>query len=240
MPETLNNTLNPSCTACKELNKLFCGLSLIDREVFSKNKRKNIYKKGQVIYYEGNYPQGLFCIFQGQIKISTIGRKGKEQIVKFAGSGGVLGYRALLNDEPYNATATAICDCQVCHISRNTFLDTLESSKHLSLNTIRLLANDLKESEQKLINLSQKPVKERVAEALLLLKKHFGLEEDGKTIGVFLTRREIGDIAGITTETTIRILSELSKEKILKLENKKISILNLPRLVILGNNKSNI
>ncbi|MCK5101632.1 MAG: Crp/Fnr family transcriptional regulator [Cyclobacteriaceae bacterium] len=236
----MDELLIPNCTSCKELNKLFCGLSLSDREVFSQNKRKNTYRKGQVIYYEGNYPQGIFCIYHGKIKISTIGRKGKEQIVKFKGRGEVLGYRALLNDEPYNATATAISDCEVCHISKNAFLDTLEKSKHLSLNTIRLLSNDLKESEQKLINLSQKPVKERVAEALLLLKDHFGLEEDGKTIEVNLTRREIGEIAGITTETTIRILSELSKEKILKLEDKKISIMNIQQLVKIGNNNSTI
>jgi CRP-like cAMP-binding protein len=236
----MNEVLTPSCTSCKELNKLFCGLSLPDREGFSQNKRKNIYRKGQVIYYEGNYPQGLFCIYKGKIKISTIGRKGKEQIVKFKGHGEVLGYRALLNDEPYNATATAISDCEVCHISKNTFLNTLEKSKHLSLNTIRLLSNDLKESEQKLINLSQKPVKERVAEALLLLKRHFGFEEDGKTIEVNLTRREIGEIAGITTETTIRILSELSKEKILRLVDKKISIMNIQQLVKIGNNNTTI
>lgn len=234
----MENLLNPSCTSCKELNKLFCGLSLTDRESFSQNKRKNTYRKGQVIYYEGNYPQGLFCIYTGKVKISTIGIKGKEQIVKFKGSGEVLGYRALLNDEPYNATATAISDCEICHISKNSFLATLEKSKHLSLNTIRLLSNDLKESEQKLISLSQKPVKERVAEALLLLKKHFGLEKDGKTIEVKLTRREIGEIAGITTETTIRILSELSKEKIIKLEDKKISIMNLQQLVRIGSNNS--
>ncbi len=240
MRTAIDEILNPSCATCKELNKLFCGLSISDRDIFSQNKRKNIYKKGQVIYYEGNYPQGLFCIYSGKIKISTIGRKGKEQIVKFKGRGEVLGYRALLNDEPYNATATAISDCEVCHISKNTFLETLEKSKNLSLNTIRLLSNDLKESEQKLINLSQKPVKERVAEALLLLKKHFGLEKDGKTIEVNLTRREIGEIAGITTETTIRILSELSKEKILRLTDKKISIMNLQQLVKIGNNNSNI
>lgn len=238
MSTTINELVIQSCTECKELNKLFCGLSLSEREVISQNKRKNNFKKGQVIYYEGNYPQGLFCIYQGKIKISTIGRKGKEQIVKFKGHGEVLGYRALLNDEPYNATATAISDCRVCHISKNAFLETLERSKHLSLNTIHLLSNDLKESEQKLINLSQKPVKERVAEALLLLKKHFGLEEDGKTIEVNLTRREIGEIAGITTETTIRILSELSKEKILKLADKKISIMDIKQLVKIGNNNS--
>ena len=81
-------------------------------------------------------------------------------------------------------------------------------------------------------------MKERVAEALLLLKNHFGLEEDGKTIEAKLTRREIGEIAGITTETTIRILSDLSKEKILRLVDKKISIIDIPRLVKIGNNNS--
>lgn len=238
MQSKLDDITIPGCSECHELNKLFCGINLSEREAISQNKRKNVFRKGQVIFYEGNYSHGLFCIYKGKVKIAAVGRQGKEQIVKFAGPGEVLGYRSMINDEPYKATATAISDCYVCHISKNIFMDTLENSKRLSLNIIQLLSNDLMESEMMLIALTQKPVKERVAEALLLLEKHFGFESDGKTIEVMLTRREIGEIAGITTETAIRILTELGKEKILKLQDKKISILDMGRLTKLANNLS--
>jgi CRP/FNR family transcriptional regulator len=229
------DSTNPCCAECTNDNKLFSGLPLECKKLFTQNKGKNIYKKGQVIYYEGNYPNGLFCIHSGKVKISKIGKEGKEQIVKFAEKGVTLGYRALMNDEPYNATATAMEDCHICHLSKNTFMTTLESNNKLSLNMIQLLSNDLKNSERKLINLSQKPVKDRVAEALLVLQKHFGFKEDGKTIDATLTRREIGELAGITTETAIRTLSEFNRKKIIKLDGKKIIIQDMDNLQRVSN-----
>ncbi len=226
----MNDIAIPNCTICDNQNKLFCGLTPDHREYFSQNKGKNVYMKGQVIYYEGNYPNGLFCIFRGKVKISKIGQEGKEQILNFAGNGETLGYRALLNDEPYNATATAMEDSHICQLSRNAFMNTLDTSSCLSRNMIELLSKDLKDSERRLMNLSQKPVKERVAEALTILMKQFGFKEDGKTLDTTLTRREIGEIAGITTETTIRTLSEFNKEKLIKLEDKKISLLDIKTL----------
>jgi CRP-like cAMP-binding protein len=164
------------------------------------------------------------------VKISKIGQDGKEQITKFARNGDSLGYRALMNWEPHDATATAMEDCCVCHISSNAFLSILEQSKCMSFNMIKQLSKDLNESEIKLLNLSQKPVKDRVAEALLILKKQFGFKEDGKTLDATLTRREIGEIAGITIETAIRTLSDFNKQQIIKLEDKKIILLDLKRL----------
>ncbi len=231
----MNDILIPPCEECKNKNKLFCGLTPDHKRHFSKNKGRNLFKKGQVIYYEGNYPNGLFCIFQGKVKISKIGLEGKEQIIKFAGAGETLGYRALMNDEPYNATATAMEDCYICHLSKNAFMGTLETTNRLSLNMIELLSKDLKDSERKLINITQKPVRDRVAEALLILKKQFGFKEDGKTLNATLTRREIGEIAGITTETAIRTLSDFNKEKVIKLEDKQIVILDLSKLAYMAN-----
>ncbi len=224
-----------SCADCRNTSRLFCGLTPEERDELSEKKSKNNFKKGQVVFYEGNHPHGLYCIFEGKVKLSKLGEDGREQILRFAGKGEPLGYRALLSDEPYNASATAMEDCLVCHLSRDAFMNVLYNNKKLSLNTIRLLTGDLKESEKRLINISQKTVKERVAEALLLLKKRFGLEENGLTLAVRLTRREIGEIAGVTTETTIRALSDFNKEQIIALEGKKINIVDLPKLIHLAN-----
>lgn len=100
---------------------------------------------------------------------------------------------------------------------------------------MQLLSNDLKESEKKIINITQKPVIERISEALLILKEKFGVEADGKTLNITLTRREIGDLAGVSTETTIRTLSELNKRKGLNLNGKQIEFVNLQQLVRLSN-----
>ncbi len=221
----------PACSDCENENSIFCCLPKDELERLSFNKDHNFFKKGQVIFYEGNHPHGMFCIHKGKVKISILGEDGKEQIVRFSGEGEFLGYRSVLSNESYKATATAMEDCYVCHIPKENFSDILNKNNKLSLELIRLLSNDLKKSEQNLLSISQKPVRERIAESLLNIKKRFGYEPDGKTLSIVLTRREIGDIAGTTTETTIRTLSDLVKQGCIKLDGKKIQIIDLDKLV---------
>ena len=221
----------PSCVNCGNENSMFCCLPTNELEKLNVNKSNNYFKKGQVIFYEGNYPHGMYCINKGKVKISKLGDEGKEQIVRFAGEGELLGYRSALSNESYKATATAMEECYICHIPKDKFSEVLNNNSKFSLEIIKLLSNDLKKSEQNLLNISQKPVKERIAETLLNLKKRFGYEEDGKTLCMTLTRREIGDIAATTTETTIRTLSSFDKEGIIRLEGKKIEVLDIDKLI---------
>ena len=107
----------------------------------------------------------------------------------------------------------------------------MRDNPKLSWKTMQLLAKDLKSAEQHLINIAQKTVKERIAEALLLLQSTFGYTEDGESLSVTLTRSEIADIAGTTTETTIRTLAILGKENAIKLEGKRIIIPDLEALI---------
>jgi len=221
----------PPCTTCKNKNKLFCGLNNDDRAYLSVNKGSSSYKSGQVVFNEKSQPQGLYCIYNGKVKVSKLGADGKEQIVRFFGTGEVIGYRALLSNTSYNATATAIEDCEICHISKSVFMNRLQENSSLAYNVIQLLSENLKDSEDKLLSVTQKSVRERVAQALLLLKTRFGLEEDEATLPVLLTRREIGEIACITTETTIRTMSDFKKESILEFNKKKIKIIDMDRLI---------
>jgi len=222
----------PSCSECDiEGNGILCALSNDSKDFLSERKGDNFYKKGQAIFYEGNHANGLFCIYDGKVKLSKLGDDGKEQIVRFAKTSDILGYRSLLSDEPYHATATAMEDCHVCLLSKDKFMQLMEKDPKLSLSVVQLLSKDLRGAEQLLIDIAQKSVKERIAEALLLLKNTFGYLEDGKTIGASMTRSEIADIAGTTTETTIRTLAQLSKDGLIELKGKKIIIKDFPRLV---------
>lgn len=224
----------PGCVNCQNKNSLFCSLTNSEKTTLETNKGASFIKKGQVIFYEGNYPHGFYCVFKGAIKVSKLGEGGKEQIVRFATSGELLGYRSVLNGEAYMATATAMEDSYVCHLSRDNFMEVMDGDNSLYLELIKLLSNDLKNSEKKLISISQKSVLERIAETLVLLYDKFGLDSDGY-IRLSLTRKEIGDIAGIATETTIRSLSELSKKGVVELQGKKILIKNIKKLKSLSN-----
>ena len=220
----------PNCTDCQNSEGILASTSMKNKEVLSDQKGNNFYKKGQSIFYEGNHANGLFCIHSGKVKLSKLGEDGKEQIVRFAKAGDILGYRSLLSDESYHASATAMEDSSICRISKDKFNLLLENDPKLSVNVIRLLSKDLRGAEQLLIDITQKSVKERIAEALILLKETFGLHEDGKSLDVMLTRAEIADMAGTTTETTIRTLAQLSSDDLIELNGKKIVIKDLSGL----------
>jgi CRP/FNR family transcriptional regulator, polysaccharide utilization system transcription regulator len=220
----------PLCVNCKNESSIFCALSAEEKGELSENKGSNFYKKGQTIFYEGNHSNGLYCIYNGKVKLTKLGEDGKEQVVRFGKTADILGYRALLSNEPYQATATAVEDCQICHLSRDKFMELIHDNPKLSWNTMQLLSKDLRSAEQHLINIAQKTVKERIAEALILLQSTFGFLDDNKTLDIVLTRSEIADIAGTTTETTIRTLAELNKEGLIYLKGKAIKILNLKEL----------
>ncbi|MGW8121460.1 Crp/Fnr family transcriptional regulator [Roseivirga echinicomitans] len=217
---------NPLCASCPNDNKLFCGLSNLEKGKISAHKQFKFFKKGEVIFTRGKKAQGLFCIFQGKVKLSKTGDEGRDVIIRLVNKGEVLGYRALLSDDYYQSTATAMEDSQICKVSRAVFLDVLKHSPQLSHNMIRQLTSDLKESENNIISQSQASVKQRIARSLLLLKAKFGVEEDGQTLAVNITRREIGEIAGTTTESAIRMLSDLDKEGVIQLDGKHIMIRN--------------
>ena len=220
-----------SCDDCGSVGEsFFCNLHKTELADLSVNKTHQSYKKGQIIFHEGNQPFGLFCVSEGKIKIHKLGESGKDQIVRFAKEGDILGYRALLSSETYSASATAMEDTAICHITKNAFQKVLDASSSLMLKTITHLTQDLKGSEYKMMNMAQKPVRERIAESLLMLKGSFGVLEDGKTIDVILTRKEISDIAGATTETTIRTLSDFKKDGVIEFNGKKVAILDIPEL----------
>jgi CRP/FNR family transcriptional regulator, polysaccharide utilization system transcription regulator len=226
----------PECHTCaKKDNPLLCVLHTPELQSLSEQKTYNFYKKGQLIFHEGNRPQGLYCIDNGKVKIHKLGEEGKEQIVRFAKEGQVLGYRSLLSNEPYNASATALEDTMICFISKTAFMELLEKNPTLSYQAILMLTNDLKTAEQKIMNMAQKSVRSRVAEAVFLLKECYGTESDNQTINSTLTRRDISNIAGTTTETTIRVLSDLKSENVVELPGKKIKILKEQELIRIAN-----
>lgn len=217
----------PYCEICQpRLDSIFNELSREELESLSLHKGCNFYKAGQILFYEGNYPTGLFCMNKGKVKLYKADEFGKEQIVRLAKEGDVLGYRALLTGGTYAATAEVLEDATICFVPRDAFLDLLKKSSTLSMKVIHLLAHDLAKAEQKELSLSRKPVRERLAETLLMLKEFYGSEGDQATIKGSVRREDLANMVGTATETVIRLLSEFKREKIIELTGKKIKILN--------------
>lgn len=191
-------------------------------------------KKNDTIFREGSYASGVYCINAGKIKLSMLGDEGKEQIIRMAKPGDIIGYKALLSGDRYSASAVALEDCNVCFIPREIFLAILQKDAALSFEMMKILSNELKNAEGKITHLAQKPVRERVAETILFLKETYGIDKDNN-VNVTLSREEIANLVGTATETTIRLLSEFNKDQIIELSGKKIKILNYNKLVKTAN-----
>lgn len=198
-------------------------------------KQCMIYKKGQDIFQEGANPYGIYRINTGKVKLSHSGDEGRDQIIRLVKPGDLIGYKALISNEPYTATATVLEDSAVCFIPRDVFLQILQKDTALSLKMMQILTSELRRAEVKITHLAQKPVRERLAETLLTLKETYGVEDDGQTINVTLSREEIANLVGTATESAIRLLSEFRKEKVIDLPGKKIRILQLHKLIHMAN-----
>ncbi len=224
------------CEVCsKRTDSIFCCTNGELLDEISDSKSCSIYKKGQVLFNEGGHPFGVYCVNKGKIKVSIVGDEGKEQIVRLAKDGDVLGYRSMLASERYNATAIALEESQVCFIPKEVFLSVLKTDRPLGMEVMKLLSTQLKEAEIKLTHLAQKPVRERLAETLLFLKETYGMVDDTNVLAVQLSREEIANLVGTATETAIRLLSELNKEGVIELVGKKIKIINQRQLLRIAN-----
>ena len=223
------------CSACGTFNKsIFCRLSELELDGLDNEKRIIQFKKGETIFKERGFPNGLYCIHSGKVKLHKLGEEGREQIVRLAGPSNILGYRALLEDGAYSASATALEASEICYFPKAIFMEVLKTNSPLALKLIKILTENLRMAENRMTSLTQKQTKERIAEALLILKSNFGVNDDN-VINAILTRHDIGNIAGTTTETTIRVLSNFNKEHIIKLDGKQIKILDIDALKTISN-----
>ena len=209
---------------------VFSVLSKDEKEQLKKNSTCTYYKKGDIIYKEGDKPNGLICLSKGKVKIFKEGVGGREQIVRMAKPVGFIGYRALFAEQNYLASAEAIEDSVICTIEKETLYKVLRSNSDLSFNIIRSLASELGFSNNRTVTLTQKHIRGRLAESLLFLKDTYGFEEVVSTIKVYLSREDIANLSNMTTSNAIRTLSTFASEKIIALDGRKIKILDLRTL----------
>ena len=158
----------------------------------------------------------------------------KEQIVRFAKGGELLGIRALLSGKKYSTTSTTLEDAMVCFINKRMFFKLSLKYPYISEKVMKSLSHLLEEAEDRMTSLAQKSVRERLAESLLFLSCLFKTGhtqcEDPSNGVISLTREDIASIVGTATETVIRILSDFKEEKLIEVKGRKIVIKNVPGL----------
>ena len=220
------------CKNCGSRQKsLFCKLEEEELDTLSINKNCINFKKGEFVFEERNTPKGIYCINSGKVKIYKLGDKGKKQIVRLAKDGDIIGYRSLLSGERYTAFARCIEPANICFVPKETFFDLIKTNQDVSMRMMEMLSRELRKSEQALTGIVQKPVKERLAETILMLKETYGYEDDKQTLNVTLSREDIADLVGTATETVIRFLAQLKDDGVIEQKGKRIVIKNMQSLV---------
>ena len=216
----------PLCSKCSlESDGIFRNLTAEETDTLNYEKDFRQYKRGDVLYQEGNRISGFYCINSGIIKVFKTGFDGKEQIIRFAKKGDIIAYRSVLSNELACTSAKVIEDCQVCFIPSEILISFIKSNSTFALDLIRLACHELGEANSFITDIAQKTVRERLAEVLLLLVNDFGVDKD-KFLNISLTREELANIVGTATESVIRLLSEFKTDRLVELNGRKIKILN--------------
>ncbi len=225
----------PLCGKCSlESGSLFKHLSAEETEILNYQKEFRQYRRGDILYQEGNRISGFFCINSGIIKVFKTGFDGKEQIIRFARKGDIIAYRSVLSNELACTSAKVIEDCQVCFIPSEILIQFVKTNPSFSLEMLRLACHELGEANSFITDIAQKTVRERLAEILLLLIHDFGVDDD-QYLNISLTREELANIVGTATESVIRLLSEFKTDQMVELSGRKIKILNLKGLIKISN-----
>jgi CRP/FNR family transcriptional regulator, polysaccharide utilization system transcription regulator len=225
----------PLCDSCSlETGSIFKYLT--PDEVAALNFAKDFrqYKRGDILYQEGNRISGFFCIHRGIIKVFKTGFDGKEQIIRFAKDGDIIAYRSVLSNELACTSAKVIEDCQVCFIPSEILVSFIKTNPAYALELLKLACHELGEANSFITDIAQKTVRERLAEILLFLVNDFGLDDD-QFLNISLTREELANIVGTATESVIRLLSEFKSDKLVELNGRKIKILNTKGLEKISN-----
>jgi len=228
MPNNLNVL---DCADCPSLgDSIFCNLKKEVLKYISKSKDETLYKKGQIVFNEGVRPLGLHCVATGRVKVYKLGVDGKDQIVRVANSGDIIGYRSLLSNENYSSSAKALVETRTCFIPKSIFFELVENNNEFALNIMRIISKALRSAEFQSMNIAQTTVRQRLADTLLS-KKDILEEKKGITVMSFtISRKDLSDLIGCAPETVIRMLSELKKEGVISLHQRKVEILNEAKL----------
>lgn len=216
--------VKPNCLECvRSSTGPFCGLSDSAIRELDSVKSTGVYSRGQILFQAGNRPMGIHCIKDGLVKIYRIGPSGKEQIVRLAVTGDMLGFRGILSDEPHDHYAQAVTDVEVCFIPSESIRYLLRGTPPLMRNMARILSSEMSGIEDRLVQRSQQKAEDRLIGFLLRCAEGMRVPSNGR-IEIPLSRQEIADFIGAAPETVIRALGRLQKRKLIQVHGRSLEI----------------
>ena len=220
-----------------ELNPIWATLREDERALLNERVEVVRYAKNEIIHNDGDESEYVWMLLSGKVRIYKEGIGQRPQIIRLLKPYDIFGYRACTVNEPYNSSASAFEDCTIYRLKREFFNALIQSNGTFCYQVMLMMAKDLAFSEIQTVNLTQKHIRGRLAESLLLLLKNYGYEEDGQTIAMLLPREDLANMSNMTTSNAIRTLSQFAQEGIVGIDGRHVSILDekaLERISRLG------
>ena len=161
------------------------------------------YKKNETIYCEGETPSHLMCLITGKVKIFKDGVGGRSQIIRMIKQREYFAYRAYFAKEDFVTAAAAFEPSVICLIPMTAITTLIAQNNDLAMFFIR---------------------------QLIFLKESYGLEEDGSTLSIYLSREDLANLSNMTTSNAIRTLSQFATERLITIDGRKIKIIEEEKL----------
>ena len=183
-----------------------------------------------MIYCEGEVPEFMYCVITGKIKIFKNGIGGRQQILRFIREGENFAFRAYFAEGKYVTSATALESVKAYAVPLTVLRQILESNNRLAMLFIKHLSADLGDIDSRIVSLTQKHIRGRLAEALVILLDTYGIDNLTKELKGSLSREDLAGFANMTASNAIRTLAAFDAEGIIAIESKKIKVLNEAQL----------
>jgi|ERR1019366_1046293 len=230
--ELLKKELAPGLEGLQNLMEASIGNNTLKN--LTEDRNINIYRKKQIIYSQGNYPNRLYYVVKGKVKAFKIHDDGKELVTELYSTGDFLGYIALLEETVYKDTAEALEETELAIIPKEEFEELLNKNPEVTKKFIQLLAKNITDKEDHLLGLAYNSLRKKVAEALIMLQKKYNSDQN-EVFTIDISRENLASIAGTATESVIRTLSDFRNEKLIEINSGNIKIVNYKKLENLVN-----
>lgn len=198
-----------------------------DEKLFLReNTRYHEFKKNKIIYSEGEIPEYLYCLISGKVKLFKEGVGERQQIIRLVRPNENFAYRASFSEHPYLTSAAAFEPVTVFSVPLNVVKQIIASNNQLAINFIKELSDDLGLMDARVVSLTQKHVRGRLAETLVMLLDIYGLDRNTQILNGTLSREDLASFSNMTASNAIRTLNTFEAEGIIKMEGKQIKVIN--------------
>lgn len=214
----------------EDMSAIWSVLDSDEKRMVVDNLIINNFKKNQLIYIEGEEPEYLWCLFKGKVKKIKEGVGGRVQILRLMRPVQYFGYRAHFAGEHYVSSAMAIEPSTTGSLPLTLVDELISRNNSVARFFITELSRNLGGSDTRIVTLTQKHIRGRLAEALIVLREHYGYEDDNATLKIYMAREDLASLSNMTTSNAIRTLTTFVNEKIIVVDGRRIKIINEPML----------